>query len=85
MAGEGFLDAQGPGWDMRPGDLDPMRGWALPAVAGRHESDGWKVWLSALGFAVSLPPQRARQLAQDILDMCDVIEGRHPALEGKPA
>jgi hypothetical protein len=53
---------------------------ALPFVAGRRELDGWAVWLSVLGVAVSMPPARARQLAQDILDMCDVLEDGPPGV-----
>lgn len=83
MAGEGILPSA-PSWDQRPGYLEATHD-SLPAVAGRRDDDGWKVWLSVLGMAVTLPPLRARQLAQDILDMCDVIEGANDVVAGGEA
>ena len=52
----------------------------LPIVVGRRELDGWAVWLSVQGVAVSMPPARARQLAQDIIDMCGVLEDGPPGV-----
>ena len=59
---------------------DKASGGALPIVCGRRELDGWAVWLSVQGVAVSMPPARARQLAQDILDMCHVLEDGPPCV-----
>lgn len=53
---------------------------AFPTVAGRRDDGGWKVWISTDGVPMVLEPARARQLAQDILDMCGVVDGVHPAL-----
>lgn len=53
----------------------------LPSVAGRRGDDGWKVWIAADGMTFELDAARARQLAQDIADMCDVIDGAHAAVE----
>lgn len=76
MSGEGALSNIGSAWDAE----GPPRLAALPAVAGRHEHDGWRVWISAGGVAASLDVTRARMLAADILDICQVVDGTSPAL-----
>lgn len=58
-------------------------GSQLPTVAGRRESDGWKVWIRDGDRVIVLESVRARQLARDIEDVCDVIDGRHAS--GAPA
>jgi hypothetical protein len=52
----------------------------LPIVAARREESEWRVWISASGHATELTPERARQMAQDILYVCDVLDGTHGAL-----
>lgn len=65
MAGEGFLDIA-----------------AVPLVAGRHEADGWKVRMAVVpGVVVTLEPGQARELARELVQMADVIEGEHAAFE----
>ena len=82
MSGEGAL-SNTYGFDIRRDGFEATRTSALPVVAGRREVDGWAVWLSMAGLSVPLEPARARQLAQDIADICDVIEGRHAVQGGQ--
>jgi len=51
-------------------------GSQLPAVAGRREDGVWRVWISERGHVISLDPARARQLADDIVKICAVIEAK---------
>ena len=52
----------------------------LPIVAARRDGNEWRVWISACGHATELTAERARQMAQDILYVCEVLEGVHGAL-----
>lgn len=52
----------------------------LPIVAARRDLCEWRVWISAAGVATELTAERARQFARDVLAVCDVIDGVHPAL-----
>ena len=50
---------------------------AAHAVGARHDGDGWKVLLLGEGEALAvLDAEAARGLAQELLTMADVIEGR---------
>lgn len=74
MSGEGALSSQhGAESAMRPLAAQPI-------VAGRREGERWFVWICAGGLSVAIDPKRARMLARDIVDLCDVIDGAHPAL-----
>lgn len=60
--------------------------WYMPSVAGRKPDlarPQWFVWLAGPNYQVELDVGRARQLAADILNVCDVIEGQHAS--GAPA
>ncbi len=62
-------------FDQRPGDLEAAR--AVDAcVAGRRDADGWKVLLLGCGLQVAVTPQRARALAEELITMADVCEGK---------
>lgn len=54
----------------------------MPSVAGRrpdHARPEWFVWIAGAGYQIELDPARARQLAADIVNVCDVIEQGPPA------
>lgn len=66
---------------------DPMALSPSPYVAGQRADHGWHVRVVAPNICeLRLSAAQARRLARELLDMCDVIDGAHPALsEGSPA
>ena len=67
-----LIEGDQPGW------------WAdsriMPLVAGRRDGDQWQVWMTCNGYIIELTPARARQLAADMLAVCEVIDGVHSAV-----
>lgn len=56
--------------------------WYMPSVAGRKPDPArpqWFVWIAGPNYQIELDVSRARQLAADILGVCDVIDGCHPS------
>lgn len=50
---------------------------ALVAVGGRHDGDGWRILLLQGGETLAaLDPAQAREVAQDMLGLADLFEGR---------
>lgn len=74
MSGEGALTSQRDAESV----MRPLA--ALPVVAGRRDGDSWHVWICAGGLSAAIDPKRARMLARDIVELCDVIDGAHPAV-----
>ena len=60
---------------------DPMALSPSPTVAGQRADHGWHVWVMAPDACdLRLTAAQARRIAVELNDMCDVIEGTHPAL-----
>lgn len=89
MSGEGALqnrpvmivDGESP-----PVPFGRPTNWYMPSVAGRRPDPSrpeWLVWIAGPNYQIELDASRARQLAADIVALCDVIEGQHPS--GAPA
>ncbi|HQS70015.1 MAG: hypothetical protein B7Y36_08340 [Novosphingobium sp. 28-62-57] len=75
MSGEGALPCR-PAMIVIDGDVVPDSR-VLPIVAGRREGAEWRVWISCEGHRTELTVDRARQMARDILNVCDVLDGAH--------
>ena len=56
-----------------------------PTVAGRRAGEGWQVWVAGPDANLTLSVAQARRLAAELVDMCDVIDGVHPSLDGERA
>lgn len=66
-----------PAFDQRPGALEATAGlYGEPiVVVGKRDGEGWKVSLLGTGLPVMLAPDRAREMAADLLAMADICEG----------
>jgi hypothetical protein len=63
-----------PEWDKHPLTRERLAASARIAVVGKRDGQGWKVCL--LGGAAMLAPAEARRLAQELIEMADICEGR---------
>lgn len=65
----------------------------LPLVTGIHLASGWRVRMAMLpGVAVTMEPGEARELARELMQMADVLDGDRAGVAelppydlGKPA